>query len=532
MDLTKEILSDLTVHMKYAKFNKDLNRRENWNEIVSRNENMHLKKFPLLETEIREAYKFVYAKKILPSMRSMQFAGRPIELNNARLYNCSFLPVESTEAFSEIMFLLLSGCGVGYSVQNHHIEKLPPIIKPTKTRRYLVGDSIEGWADAVKMLIKAYFLGRALPAFDFGDVRQKGALLITAGGRAPGPEPLKDCLHNIKKILDRKENGENLSSLEAHDIICYIADAVLSGGIRRAAMIALFDIDDEDMLTSKFGDWYVKNPQRGRSNNSAVVVRHMVDEQTFFELWKKIEASGSGEPGFFFTNDPNWGLNPCAEVSLRPFQFCNLCTINSGTVTSQEDLNSRAIAAAFIATLQASYTDFHYLRDVWKRTTEKEALIGISMTGVASGNLNELNLKEAALLIKNENIRVAALIGIKEAARTTTLKPEGCLSLDTKIKTSDGILSMADVVGQLTDHNIFELNSGTWLEPQKQLYVYDENDEKQLVTKLYVNGISPLYEIVMEDETIVKLTENHMLKTINGWKKAKDLIEDDEILSW
>lgn len=437
MDLTKEILSDLTVHMKYAKFNKDLNRRENWNEIVSRNENMHLKKFPLLETEIREAYKFVYAKKILPSMRSMQFAGRPIELNNARLYNCSFLPVESTEAFSEIMFLLLSGCGVGYSVQNHHIEKLPPIIKPTKTRRYLVGDSIEGWADAVKMLIKAYFLGRALPAFDFGDVRQKGALLITAGGRAPGPEPLKDCLHNIKKILDRKENGENLSSLEAHDIICYIADAVLSGGIRRAAMIALFDIDDEDMLTSKFGDWYVKNPQRGRSNNSAVVVRHMVDEQTFFELWKKIEASGSGEPGFFFTNDPNWGLNPCAEVSLRPFQFCNLCTINSGTVTSQEDLNSRAIAAAFIATLQASYTDFHYLRDVWKRTTEKEALIGISMTGVASGNLNELNLKEAALLIKNENIRVAALIGIKEAARTTTLKPEGTTSLT--LGTSSGI---------------------------------------------------------------------------------------------
>ena len=167
-----------------------------------------------------------------------------------------------------------------------------------------------------------------------------------------------------------------------------------------------------------------------------------------------------------------------------------------------------------------------------EKNNRKEALIGVSMTGIASGAVNDLSLKEAAGLVKQENARVAELIGIKPAARQTTIKPEGCLSLDTKIKTSDGILSMAEVVGQLTDHNIFELNSGTWLEPQKQLYVYDENDEKQLVTKLYVNGISPLYEIVMEDETIVKLTENHMLKTINGWKKAKDLIEDDEILSW
>ena len=335
------------------------------------------------------------------------------------------------------MFLLLSGCGVGYSVQNHHIEKLPPIVKPTKQRRYLVGDSIEGWADAVKVLFKSYFNSKALPLFDFGDVRPKGSQLITAGGRAPGPEPLKDCLHNIKKILDRKENGEQLSSLEAHDIICYIADAVLSGGIRRAAMIALFDIDDDDMLTCKFGDWYVKNPQRGRSNNSAVVVRHMISEDVFSALWKKIEASGSGEPGFFFTNDPNWGLNPCAEVSLRPFQFCNLVTINVDNVVDQNDLNERASAAAFIATLQASYTNFHYLRDVWKRTTEKEALIGVSMTGIASGNLNGLSLKEAASLVKETNEKWSAIIGINKAARTTTLKPEGTASLT--LGTSSGV---------------------------------------------------------------------------------------------
>lgn len=429
MDVSQEILSDITVYMKYAKYNPELQRRENWNELVDRNKNMHLARFPHLKDEIEGAYKLVYEKKILPSMRSLQFAGKPIELNNTRLYNCAFLPVDSFDAFSEIMFLLLSGTGVGYSVQNHHIEKLPSITRPTKTRRYLIGDSIEGWADAVKMLIKAYLCGKPMPDFDFNDIRHKGATLITAGGKAPGPEPLKDCLHNIQKILDRKENGEQLTSLEVHDICCYIADSVLSGGIRRSAMIALFDIDDEEMLTCKFGNWWETAPQRARANNSAVVVRHMVDEQVFFDLWKKIEKSGSGEPGFFFTNDPSWGLNPCAEISLRPFQFCNLVTINASSVDSQEDFNERSRAASLIATLQASYTNFHYLRDVWKRTTEREALIGVSMTGIASGTVLKLNMKEAANIVKQENVRVAELLGIKPAARTTTVKPEGTSSL-------------------------------------------------------------------------------------------------------
>lgn len=429
MDVSQKILSDVTVYMKYAKYVPELKRRENWKDLVDRNKEMHIKKYPLLANEIEDAYKLVYDKKILPSMRSLQFAGRPIELNNTRLYNCAFLPVDSFDAFSEIMFLLLSGTGVGYSVQNHHIEKLPSITKPTKNRRYLIGDSIEGWADAVKMLMKAYLCGKPMPEFDYGDIRRKGAELITAGGKAPGPEPLKDCLHNIQKILDRKDNGDQLTSLEVHDICCYIADSVLSGGIRRSAMIALFDIDDEDMLTCKFGSWWDQNPQRGRANNTAVVVRHMVDEQAFLALWKKIEASGSGEPGFFFTNDPTWGLNPCAEISLRPFQFCNLVTINASSVESQEDFNARAKAAAFIATIQASYTNFHYLRDIWKRTTEREALIGVSMTGIASGAVLGLNMKEAATIVKQENARAAELLGIKPAARTTTVKPEGTSSL-------------------------------------------------------------------------------------------------------
>ena len=437
MELPAKILSDITVFMKYAKYDRKKERRENWKELVTRNKKMHLEQYPALKDDIDAAYKFVFDKQVLPSMRSLQFAGKPIVINNARLYNCCFLPVDHVDAFSEVMFLLLSGTGVGYSVQTHHVEKLPEINKPIRTRRYLVGDSIEGWADAVKVMITAYLKGKALPLYDFSDVRPKGAMLVTSGGKAPGPEPLKDCLHNVQKILDRKQNGENLSTLEVHDIMCYIADAVLAGGIRRSAMIALFNIDDDDMLTCKFGNWWEQNAQRGRANNSAVIVRHMVEKEVFLDLWKKIEASGSGEPGFFFTNDTEWGMNPCAEISLRPFQFCNLTTIHAGDVETQDDLNARAKAASFIGTLQASYTNFHYLRDVWKRTTEKEALIGVSMTGIASGSVLKLDMKEAANIVKEENARVAALIGTKPAARCTTVKPEGTSSL--VLGTSSGI---------------------------------------------------------------------------------------------
>jgi ribonucleoside-diphosphate reductase alpha chain len=437
MLLESKLLSAITTHMKYAKYVPEFQRRESWEELVTRNKNMHLEKFPQLREEIETAYQLVYDKKILPSMRSLQFAGKPIEINNARLYNCCFLPIDAPDAFSEVMFLLLSGTGVGYSVQRQHIEKLPEVTKPSKTRRYLVGDSIEGWADAVKVLVSAYLKGKPLPLFDFRDIRQKGALLLTSGGKAPGPEPLKDALHNIQKIFDRKQNGEQLSTIEVHDMLCYIADAVLSGGIRRSAMISLFDLDDDDMLTCKFGNWWEANAQRARANNSAVIVRHKIEKEIFLDLWKKIELSGSGEPGFFFTNDASWGLNPCAEISLRPFQFCNLTTINAGSVIDQDDLNARARAAAFIATLQASYTNFHYLRDIWKKTTEREALIGVSMTGIAAGAVLKLDMKEAANVVKAENERVAELLGIKKAARTTTVKPEGTSSL--VLGTSSGI---------------------------------------------------------------------------------------------
>ena len=439
MDISQSILSDITVYMKYAKFNPDLNRRESWDELVDRNKEMHIKKFSHLKDEIEDAYTFVYDKKALPSMRSMQFAGKPIEISPNRIYNCAYLPIDDWRAFSETMFLLLGGTGVGYSVQKHHVDQLPEIRKPDpkKHRRFLIGDSIEGWADGVKVLVRSYFEGGSTPVFDFSDIRPKGAQLITSGGKAPGPQPLKECLLKIQGVLDSKENNDKLKPIEVHDIVCHIADAVLTGGIRRAALISLFSADDENMIAAKSGAWWEHNPQRGRANNSAVLLRSKATEEFFTVLWDKIKASGAGEPGIYFNNDKDWGTNPCCEIALRPYQFCNLCEVNVSDVDDQEDLNQRVKAAAFIGTLQASYTNFHYLRPVWQRTTEKDALIGVGMTGIGSGVVQKLDLKQAAQIVKEENERVAKLIGINPAARCTTIKPSGTSSLT--LGTSSGI---------------------------------------------------------------------------------------------
>lgn len=801
--LSRQILSDVIAYSKYAKYLPKRHRRETWDEIIDRSISMHCKTFPNLKDDIKEAYNYVRDKKVLPSMRGLQFSGKPIEISPSRQFNCSYVPIDSTAAFSELMFLLLGGSGVGISVQNHHIDKLPDIVGPKRrTRRHLIGDSIEGWSDAIKVLIDAYFHNKSLPIFDYRDIRPKGSLLKTSGGRAPGPQPLKDCIHNITKVLngaiDERGHGTQLKSIEAHDLACHIADAVLAGGIRRAAIISFFSFDDDSMLTAKYGSWWELNPQRARANNSAVALRRRIREKTFYDFWEKIKASGSGEPAIYFTNDrdelanpcvtkdtfiltsngskqvkdligkpfnaivngssypsqgfwstgvkpiyelrtrrglklkltdnhkllkhnhnegpavwtelkhlsvgseicisdhdlrkiypyqwdtaaiekgwllgslvgdgtfdnnracleywgetapelanhalelvekhlkhrkdlkatscvqegklrvscvgvkdlaqgydiikgnkiitdkieaaPKWfklgflrglfdadgsvqgtqskgisirlsqsnlelleraqrmlssigitstiyhrseskwrlmpnrkggsdyyytkdqyelvisgqairvydywigfedpnkklklsGLiaqyqrNPntqkffdsiesitpvgeeevfdctvedvhefcangirahnCGEASLKPGSFCNLTTINVGNIESQEDLNTRARMAARIGTLQAAYTDFHYLRDFWKATTEKDSLLGVSMTGIASGKISKLNLKEAAEIVKEENSRIAKLLGINEAARTTLIKPEGTSSL--LLGTSSGI---------------------------------------------------------------------------------------------
>ena len=437
--LASDILSDITIHMKYARYLPNEKRRESWNELVTRNKNMHIKKYPQLWDEIDNAYRLVYDKKVLPSMRSMQFGGKPIEVAPNRIYNCAFLPADDWRAFGEIMFLLLGGTGVGFSVQKHHVENLPEIQKPNKSRsrRFLINDSIEGWADSIKALFRTYFKGGSRLRFDYSDIRPKGSSLVTSGGKAPGPQPLKECLVKLEGMLSEKENGDKLRPIEVHDMICHIADAVLAGGIRRAALISLFSADDDEMIAAKTGNWWEKNPQRGRANNSVFLLRHRATKDFFMNLWDRVRASGAGEPGFYFSNDKDWGTNPCCEIALRPYQFCNLTEVNVNDVESQQDLEERVRAASFIGTLQAGYTDFHYLRDIWRRTTEKDALIGVSMTGIASGNVLDLDATRAAKLVKKENERVAALIGVRPAARTTCVKPAGTTSLT--LGTSSGI---------------------------------------------------------------------------------------------
>ena len=479
MNNSISILSDITVHMKYARYIPELKRRETWEELCFRNKTMHQSKYPSLSNEIEEIYnEYVIPKKVLPSMRSMQFAGKSIDVNPSRIYNCAYLPVDSYYAFSETMFLLLGGTGVGYSVQNHHVDKLPEIRKPNpnRTRRFVVGDSIEGWADAVKVLMKTYFDGNSSTVrFDFSDIRSKGTELVTSGGKAPGPEPLKICITKVTALLNEKEEGSKLTPLEAHDIMCHLADAVLAGGIRRAAMISLFSADDSAMLSCKSGNWWELNPQRGRANNSAVLLRHRANKDFFNGIWERIKDSGSGEPGIYWTNDKDWGTNPCCEIALRPFQFCNLVEINASTIESQEDYNNRAKAASFIATLQAGYTDFHYLREKWKKTTEKDALIGVSMTGIASNNIFNYSIEEASNLVEEENVRVAEIININSAARRTAVKPSGTTSL--VVGSSSGIHAWH------SEYYIRRIRVGK----DEAIYSYLLNNHPELVEDDYFN---------------------------------------------
>ena len=508
MNNNNKILSDITVHMKYAKYIPELNRRETWEELVTRNKEMHQKRYPDLYNEIEENYRYVYKKKVLPSMRSLQFSGKPIEISPNRLYNCSYLPIDHVDSFSECMFLLLSGCGVGYSVQKHHIKELPEVTKPfeKRTRRFVIGDSIEGWSDAIKVLIKSY-LGPKRSSkvkFDYSDIRPKGARLVTSGGKAPGPQPLKECLLKIKGILDAKDDGTMLTTLEVHDIVCHIADAVLAGGIRRAALISLFSAYDEEMISCKSGSWWEHNPQRGRANNSAVLIRHKITKEFFTQLWKRIELSGSGEPGIYFNNDKDWGTNPCCEIALRPFQFCNLCEVNVSNVEGQDDFNNRVKAAAFIGTLQAGYTEFHYLREIWQETTEKDALIGVSMTGIGSAAVLQQDMQEGANIVKAENARVSKLIGINRAARTTCVKPAGTTSL--VLGTSSGIHAWHN------DYYIRRLRVGK----NEAIYKYLVKNHPELVEDEYFRP---------HDTAVIEIPQSAPKGSILRTESAFDLLE-------
>jgi ribonucleoside-triphosphate reductase len=429
MNLSNKLLSEIVAFRTYARYIPHLSRREVLEETINRNMIMHLDRFPMLSRDIIKAYEQVHELKVMPSMRALQFGGEAINKNNCRLYNCSALNIDDQQAFSELLYLLLSGTGVGYSVQRVHVNKLPKIGLPREEGIFPIQDSIAGWAQAIDALTQAYFYSRVRPVFDYSKIRPKGARLVTTGAKAPGPEPLKHMLEEVEKRL-RMAQGRRLRPIEAHDILCLVSDCVLAGGVRRSAMISLFDRDDQEMLKSKSGDWWDKHPYRARANNSAVLPRKDVTKEEFEHLFRSCEESKAGEPGFLWTNNTELLTNPCAEISLPSNSFCNLTTVNQTGITDKGDFLRRVQAATVIGTIQATYTDFPYLRPIWKETTEKEYLIGVSFTGIADANgiVTKAWLEEGARLVREVNEKFAKKLGILPAARCTTVKPEGTSS--------------------------------------------------------------------------------------------------------
>ena len=457
-------LQNYTFVSKYARWIEDQNRRETWKEAVDRVKNMMLTFYAdkNISQDIEWAYDIMYKKKVLGSQRALQFGGDPILKRHAKIYNCTSSYCDRLRFFQECFWLLLCGSGTGFSVQKHHVAKLPALShekKPEDGRKYVIEDSIEGWADALGVLLSSYFVKASEEkfkdyrdeyiVFDYSNIRPKGSPLTSGVGKAPGFEPLQNGLEKIRALLDRCiANGQKkLRPIDAYDIIMHSSDAVLSGGVRRSASLALFSPDDEEMAKAKTGNWYIENPQRARSNNSALLLK---DETTFEEFQTLMESVKEfGEPGFIWSDSTEMTFNPCVEVGMWPideesgksgWQGCNLSTINCSSVTDEHDFYERCKAAAIIGTLQAGFTKLDYLGEISCKIFEREALLGVSLTGIMEKHdivLTEKVLKAGAKIAVETNKEMAKKIGINQAARVTCLKPEGTSS--SMLGTSSGI---------------------------------------------------------------------------------------------
>ena len=456
-------LPEYTRIAKYAQYNQKEQRRETWEEQVDRVFKMHKVKFASVSSNpkfleyVQFAKNSMTKKHVLGSQRALQFGGPSILKKNTRMYNCAATYVDRCRVFQEIMFTLLCGVGMGFSVQVHHIAKLPTLHQLNTTQKiYVIEDSIEGWADSIGVLVNSYFTTTELfqeynkcqIVFDFSKIRPKGSHISHIGGNAPGSDGLRLTLQKIKDILENcvKMGFTKLRPIDAYDIIVHSSDAVLSGGIRRAATICIFSLEDEEMIQAKTGDWYIKNAQRARSNNSVMLIRDEIKKDHYMNLIESVKQFG--EPGLIFSSNKETLFNPCVEISLYAYdkngqsgiQMCNLCEMNMSNVVDEVDFYERCKAASILGTLQAAYTDFGYLGDITKNIVEKEALLGVSMTGMMDNPLISFNpvfLEKGASIIKEINKEMAEMIGINQAARTTCIKPAGTTSCI--LGTSSGI---------------------------------------------------------------------------------------------
>ena len=457
---TRSLMSETKFYEGYSRWDDTKERYESWDESVSRVMNMHRdyykdKMTPELNQMINEAESLYKLKYALGAQRALQFGGDQLRKHMMRMYNCTSTYADRPRFFSELFYVLLCGAGAGFSVQKHHVENLPNLAERKKQAKgWIVVDSVEGWADALGALMSSYFVGGGqFPEmegrkvyFDLNQVRPKGAM-INGGFKAPGPEPLRRALDKIEHILQNivLSGRDTLKPIEVYDIAMHAADAVLAGGVRRSATICLFSPEDEEMINAKTGNWFIDNPQRGRSNNSAVIVRSEITREEFKKIMGSIKEFG--EPGFFFVEDRDITTNPCVEIGMYPqidgesgWQGCNLTEINGGKCTSQDEFFKACRAGAILGTLQAGYTDFKYLTETSKRIFEREALLGVSVTGWMNNPdvlFDEETQRQGAEIVKSVNKEVAALIGINPAARTTCVKPSGNASV--LLETASGI---------------------------------------------------------------------------------------------
>ncbi len=458
---TRKLLSEAKFYDGYSRFNDEIERYETWDEAVDRVMSMHegfysskMNKITEYIEEARDAYKQQY---VLGAQRALQFGGEQILKHQMRMYNCTSSYADRPEFFGEVFYILLCGAGAGFSVQKHHVKKLPKVQQRTKQpKTHVVDDSIEGWATAVDVLLSSYFVnggkhpefaGRRV-YFDLSQIRPKGAK-ISGGFKAPGPDGLRLALDKIEHLLQAtiidSKDQKKLRPIQVYDIVMYTADAVLSGGVRRSATICLFSPDDEEMMSAKTGNWFMDNPQRGRSNNSAVIVRNESSPEEFNKLMQSVKEFG--EPGFVFVNSKEHTTNPCVEIGMFPqikgksgWQGCNLTEINGGKCTSKEEFFKACRAASILGTLQAGYTEFKFLGETSKKIFDREALIGASITGWMNNPdvlFDAEVLEEGAQIVKEVNREVAEAIGINPAARTTCVKPSGNASV--LLQTGSGI---------------------------------------------------------------------------------------------
>lgn len=435
IDKGAQLLSDLVLYRTYSAHKPD-GTKESYPEVIERLLSHHKEKHPALAKDIEWLRPFLLEKKVVPAMRWLQFAGEGIRREELRGFNCSYTAIESFQDVAEIFYILMCGTGVGYSVRHRHISKLLSISRPKIDipETIVIADSKEGWADSVAAL-----MANPHAIFDYSQIRQAGQSLTT-GGTASGPESLRS-MHEAMRVILLAAVGRQLTSLEVHDIVCLVADTVVVGGVRRAALIALFDPDDKEMLSCKQGNWWEHAPWRARANNSAALNRNHPQAKELFEaIIEACIASNAGEPGIFWTTDDDWGGNPCLEISLRSKQTCNLSEVNLPACKDLNEVVEAIRAATLLGTLQASYTNFHYISPEWKKNCDEEALLGVSLTGLAESwdvIVQARLLSFFSKYMKAVNAKYAAELGINPAARIGCVKPSG--SASAFLGTSSGI---------------------------------------------------------------------------------------------